>query len=86
MFLKHISLFNYKNFSETQFEFDSKINCFVGKNGVGKTNVLDAIYYLSFAKSYFNTVALQNINHNASFFMIEGEIVYFWNNLIQVHQ
>ncbi|MEM9686609.1 MAG: DNA replication and repair protein RecF, partial [Bacteroidota bacterium] len=46
--------------------------CFVGNNGVGKTNVLDAIYHLSFGKSYFNPVTTQNIKHGADFFMIEG--------------
>jgi AAA15 family ATPase/GTPase len=51
MYLKKISLFNYKNFSEANFEFDSKINCFVGKNGIGKTNVLDAIYHWFMEKS-----------------------------------
>ena len=73
MFLKKISLFNYKNFSEVSFEFDSKINCFVGKNGIGKTNVLDAIYHLSYGKSYFNPLAIQNIKHNEEFFVIDGE-------------
>jgi len=48
------------------------MNCFVGKNGVGKTNFLDAIYHLSFGKSYFNPITSQNINHDADFFMIEG--------------
>ena len=47
MFLKRISLLNYKNFSESTFELDAKINCFVGKNGIGKTNILDAIYHLA---------------------------------------
>ena len=73
MFLKKISLFNYKNFSEVSFEFDSKINCFVGKNGIGKTNVLDAIYHLAYGKSYFNPLAVQNIKHNEEFFVIDGE-------------
>ncbi|MBC7607858.1 MAG: DNA replication and repair protein RecF [Burkholderiales bacterium] len=73
MYLKKISLFNYKNFSEANFEFDQKINCFVGKNGVGKTNVLDAIYQLSYGKSYFNPLALQNIKHGEEFFVIDGE-------------
>lgn len=73
MYLKKISILNFKNIESQSFDFEKKINCFVGNNGVGKTNILDAIYYLSFAKSYFNTVAVQNINHNASFFMIEGE-------------
>lgn len=73
MFLKNITLFNYKNFSEASFEFDPKINCFVGKNGVGKTNVLDAIYHLSNGKSYFNPLAVQNIKHNEEFFVVDGE-------------
>ncbi len=45
----------------------------MGKNGVGKTNVLDAIYHLSFGKSYFNTLAVQNIKHDEDFFVIDGE-------------
>ena len=73
MFLKKLSLINYKNFASENFEFDSKINCFVGDNGVGKTNVLDAIYHLSFGKSYFNPVATQNIKHEEDFFVIDGE-------------
>jgi DNA replication and repair protein RecF len=73
MHLKKIALFNYKNFSEASFEFDTKINCFVGKNGVGKTNVLDAIYHLSYGKSYFNPLAVQNIKHDEEFFVIDGE-------------
>lgn len=73
MYLKKISLFNYKNFSEANFDFDSKINCFVGKNGIGKTNVLDAIYHLAYGKSYFNPLAVQNIKHNEEFFVIDGE-------------
>ena len=73
MYLKKISLFNFKNFSEANFEFEHKINCFVGKNGVGKTNVLDAIYHLSFGKSYFNSLAIQNIKHEEDFFAIDGE-------------
>ena len=67
MILKQISLVNYKNFESISFDFNDKINCFVGNNGVGKTNVLDAIYHLSYGKSYFNPVASQNINHNAEF-------------------
>jgi DNA replication and repair protein RecF len=74
MYLKKISLFNYKNFSEANFEFDSKINCFVGKNGIGKTNVLDAIYHLSYGKSYFNPLAVQNIKHGEEFFVIDAEL------------
>jgi DNA replication and repair protein RecF len=73
MHLKKLSLFNYKNFSEIDFAFDPKINCFVGKNGIGKTNVLDAIYHLAFGKSYFNPLAVQNIRHGEEFFVVDGE-------------
>ncbi|MCF6141506.1 DNA replication/repair protein RecF [Flavobacterium sp. K77] len=73
MYLKKISLFNYKNFSEVSFSFDHKINCFVGKNGIGKTNVLDAIYHLAYGKSYFNPLAVQNIKHGEDFFVIDAE-------------
>lgn len=72
MHLRKITLVNFKNFESKSFEFEDRINCFVGNNGVGKTNVLDAIYYLSFAKSYFNPLATQNIRHSEDFFMIEG--------------
>lgn len=73
MHLKKLSLVNYKNISSKLFDFDAKINCFIGNNGVGKTNVLDAIYYLSYTKSYFNAVATQNIKHGEEFFMVEGD-------------
>lgn len=73
MHLQKLSLVNFKNFESQSFDFEKKINCFVGNNGVGKTNVLDAVYYLSFAKSYFNPVASQNIRHSEDFFVIEGE-------------
>lgn len=73
MHLKQISLFNYKNFAEADFAFDAKINCFVGLNGIGKTNVLDAIYHLAYGKSYFNPLAVQNIKHGEEFFVIDGE-------------
>ncbi len=72
MVLKTLSLLNYKNFEAIEFAFDPKINCFVGNNGVGKTNVLDSIYHLSFGKSYFNPITTQNIKHGSDFFVIEG--------------
>jgi DNA replication and repair protein RecF len=73
MILKSLSLINYKNFDSISFEFNEKINCIVGNNGIGKTNILDAIYHLSFGKSYFNPVATQNIKHNEDFFVINGD-------------
>ena len=72
MHLKSLSLINYKNFASKSFDFDQKINCIVGNNGQGKTNVLDAIYHLSNGKSYFNPITSQNINHDDDFFLIEG--------------
>ena len=73
MILKSLSLLNYKNFDNKSFVFNDKINCIVGNNGIGKTNVLDAIYHLSFGKSYFNPVATQNIKHDEDFFVINGD-------------
>ncbi|MEH6705651.1 MAG: AAA family ATPase, partial [Galbibacter orientalis] len=75
MQLQKLSLINFKNFDSQSFEFDAKINCFVGQNGIGKTNALDAIYLLSFGKSYFNPIASQNIKHEESFFVIDGEFL-----------
>jgi DNA replication and repair protein RecF len=72
MYLKKLNLVNYKNFESADFELSPQINCFVGNNGIGKTNVLDAIYYMSFTKSYFNSVDSQNIRHGESFFVVEG--------------
>ncbi len=75
MHLSSLALVNFKNFEAQSFEFDAKINCFVGPNGVGKTNVLDAIYQLSFGKSYFNPIALQNIKHGEDFLVIDGTYI-----------
>ncbi len=72
MILKQLSLLNFKNFDSADFQFDKKINCFVGMNGVGKTNALDAIYYLAFGKSYFNPLSSQSIKHGEDFFVVEG--------------
>src|SRR5210317_1716573 len=72
MILKQLSLLNFKNFDSADFQFDKKINCFVGMNGVGKTNALDAIYHLAFGKSYFNPLSSQNIKHGENFFVIDG--------------
>ena len=72
MILKSLNLVNYKNFDSRSFEFNKKVNCFVGPNGIGKTNILDAIYHLSFGKSYFNPIASQNIKHGEEFFVVDG--------------
>ena len=59
MTLKELNIINFKNIAEATLTFTSGFNCFVGNNGVGKTNVLDAIYHLSMCKSYFNLPDLQ---------------------------
>ncbi|VXC37794.1 DNA replication and repair protein RecF [Flavobacterium sp. 9AF] len=75
MFLNHLTLLNYKNIASKSFDFTSKINCFVGKNGVGKTNILDAIYHLAYGKSYFNPLSTQNIKHEEDFFLLDGVFI-----------
>lgn len=72
MYLKELSLFNFKNYSEAFFEFSEKANFFGGNNGIGKTNLLDAIYYTSFCKSFFNPIDSQNIQSEKDFFMLKG--------------
>jgi len=72
LFLKHIDFLNFKNFAEVSLNFTNKINCFAGSNGSGKTNLLDAIYYLSFCKSYFSSSDIDNIKRNDNFFVING--------------
>lgn len=72
MYLKEITGINYKNILDLQIKLSPKINCFVGDNGMGKTNLLDAIYNLSFCKSYFNTADSRIINHTQDLFLIKG--------------
>ncbi len=73
MTLNHITILNYKNIKEAELDFSPNINCFVGTNGEGKTNVLDAIYFLSFTKSATNAIDSQNVRHGEEFFMIQGQ-------------
>lgn len=72
MTLKHLSIINYKNLAQVELELSPKINCFVGNNGMGKTNLLDAVYYLSFCRSYTNPVDSQIIKHDADVCMLQG--------------
>jgi DNA replication and repair protein RecF len=74
MIIKNLKLINFKNHPERNFDFSSQINCFVGNNGVGKTNILDALHYLSVAKSFLGNKDLNNIRTNEDFFSIEGTI------------
>lgn len=73
MKLRSLTILNYKNIREANLDFADKINCFVGLNGQGKTNLLDAIYYLSFTKSFFNVQDSANITHDENFALIQGE-------------
>lgn len=72
MLLKRISILNYRNLRQVDASFSPKLNCFFGTNGMGKTNLLDAIYFLSFCKSAGNPIDSQNICHEADFSVIQG--------------
>jgi len=74
MILEKLSLINFKNYDEIQIDLCEKFNCFVGNNGMGKTNLLDAIHYVSFCKSFFNAIDSQNIKHDFPFFAIQAWI------------
>ncbi len=73
MYLKQLTIYNYKNIKECDISLSSNVNCLVGKNGEGKTNVLDAIYFLSFCKSSTNSNDSHVINHDADFFTLVGD-------------
>lgn len=73
MHLQKIHLVNFKNYEEVEIQLSEGVNCFVGKNGVGKTNVLDAVHYLSMCKSYMNTIDRQNVRFEQPFFVIQGD-------------
>ena len=73
MILQRLSIINYKNIAEATLDFSPKINCFIGQNGAGKTNVLDAIYFLSFCRSAQTALDSQVIRHDQPFFVLEGE-------------
>ena len=72
MYLRDLHVLNFKNWEEANFELSPRLNCFVGPNGSGKTNILDAIHYLSITKSYFSSTDLHNILSGADFFVTEG--------------
>jgi len=77
MHIGDISIINFKNLKEVQLEFSSKLNCFIGRNGAGKTNLLDAVYFLSFCKSFSSATDLLNISHDEQFFMLNGNYSRF---------
>ncbi|WP_332452625.1 DNA replication/repair protein RecF [Chryseobacterium aquaticum] len=74
MIIRKLSLYNFKNHSEKTFDLSPQINCFVGNNGVGKTNILDALHYLSVGKSFLGNTDLNNIKKDEDFFSINAEI------------
>ena len=74
MFVKNVKIINFKNHPEKSFDFSSEINCFVGNNGAGKTNILDALHYISMGKSFLGNSDFQNIKEDENFFSIESEI------------
>lgn len=73
MYLRKLQLLNFKNYEELNLEFTANINVLVGRNGSGKTNLLDAIYYLSFTKSAFSGTDLQSIRKGQPYFMVKGQ-------------
>ena len=74
MYLSSLSLLNFKNISQSDLVLSSRVNCFLGDNGQGKTNLLDAIYHLSYTKSFFNSVDSQNIMFKEAFYVIQASI------------
>ena len=72
MILKKLTILNYRNIATAELEFSPKVNCFVGQNGEGKTNVLDAIYFLSLTKSTANSIDSANIRHGEEMMMVQG--------------
>ena len=75
MFLQKISLAHFKSYEHESFEFSERVNCIVGENGTGKTNLLDAIYFLALTKSSISNQDALSINHEAEYMMVEGEFI-----------
>ncbi|HVS93041.1 MAG TPA: DNA replication/repair protein RecF [Mucilaginibacter sp.] len=75
MYLQHLSVINFKNYSEAELDLSEGVNAFTGDNGAGKTNLLDAVHYLSLCKSYFNPIDSQQIKLGTDFFAINGVFV-----------
>ncbi|MES2627799.1 MAG: DNA replication and repair protein RecF [Bacteroidota bacterium] len=75
MHLESLTLVNFKNYETAEIQFHKRINGIYGNNGQGKTNLLDAVYYLSFCKSFFNPIDVQNIKTDLDFFVLQGNFV-----------
>ena len=80
--LKTLTLTQFRNYIQKQFEFDTRIVGIVGANGTGKTNILDAIYYLSFTKSYFNRPDAQNVHHAFQGMRVDGQFDFTGNETL----
>ncbi|NGF56848.1 DNA replication and repair protein RecF [Parapedobacter sp. SGR-10] len=75
MWLKQLTVLNFKNYSESTLAFLPEVNAFTGANGAGKTNLLDAIHYLSLCKSYFNPIDSQHIKSGEEWFIVQGDFI-----------
>ena len=84
MILNRLSILNYKNIREAQLELSPNMNCFIGNNGMGKTNVLDVVYFLSFCRSASTPIDSQVICHDEPYCMIEGEYIDYPDNNSQL--
>lgn len=75
MFLKQLQLTNYKNHADNQLTFEKRVNIFIGNNGMGKTNLLDAIHMLCFGKSYFSAKEIHIRNYQSDFYRVSGNMI-----------
>ena len=73
MYLRTLSVVQFKNIREAVVEFSPRLNAFIGNNGAGKTNFLDALYSLSFSKSFFNSSDQMSVTHGEGWFMLQGK-------------
>lgn len=75
MYIQSLNLVNFRNHADAEFHFTDGVNCIVGRNGAGKTNVLDAVHYLSMCRSYLNPIDRQNVRFQEQFFVIQGDFI-----------
>ena len=85
MFLHSLKIDNYKNLEKFKLSFNKKINCFIGKNGIGKTNIVDSIYHLAFTKSYFNP-RIHTLTLTFIFFIIKAVSLKEKKNVPKIHR
>jgi len=85
MIVKQISILNFKNLEQVDLTFSPKMNCFFGNNGMGKTNLLDALFYLSFCKNHTNLADFQLIKHDADFCVLQGSYLFEDNQQDEIY-